>query len=209
MENHFVVIIEGLVNFEEMMAHGFDLQSIVSKNGWDNFFDMLYCPTYPNLIKELWVNAFVQELNLERAILSIVSYVPINITPTSIANAINCEEEGVIPDILFWESYLPSHLIFDNLSDLSKVSNLNSKASVGYQVLISNLLPKNKDLDSLDSDENYFMLLLNSDMKINLPHVMFEYLKMSLLPFNEGSHVSFLMEGFFQISSFNKEWRKQ
>lgn len=58
MENQLVVIIEGLVDFEEMMAHGFE-------NGWNDFFDILYGLTYPNLIKELWVNVYVQELNLE------------------------------------------------------------------------------------------------------------------------------------------------
>lgn len=64
MENQLTIIIEGLVDFEEMTAHGLDLQSIVSQNGWDNLFDMLYGPIYPNLIKEFWVYAFIQDLNL-------------------------------------------------------------------------------------------------------------------------------------------------
>lgn len=102
------------------------------------------------------MNAYVQELNLEHVILFVVSGVHITITSTSIANAINCEDESVIPYMLFWEYSLPPHLIFDNLSDLFKVYNLNSKALVWYQVLISNLMPNNKDLDSLDIDEKAF-----------------------------------------------------
>lgn len=132
MENQFVVIIEGLVDFEEMMAHGFDLESTVTQNGWDNFFDILYCPTYPKLIKEFQINASIWELNLEYGILSIVSGISITITPTFIANAINCEDEGVVLDMFIQESYLSPHLIFDDLSDLSKVSNLNSKTLVQY-----------------------------------------------------------------------------
>lgn len=159
--------------FEEMMALGFDLQNTVSQNGWDDFFDMLYVPTYPNLIKNFWVNASIQDLNLEFSILSVVFSVPITITSTVIANTINCEDEGVVLGMIFWESYLSLQLIFDYLSDLSKVSSLNSKILVWYHLLISNFLPKNKDLTSLDIDEQYFMLLLKLDMKIKLPQVMF------------------------------------
>lgn len=35
-----------------MMDLGFDLQSHVSQNGWGNLIDILYGPTYPNLIKD-------------------------------------------------------------------------------------------------------------------------------------------------------------
>ncbi|XP_050914952.1 uncharacterized protein LOC127129885 [Lathyrus oleraceus] len=180
IENQLVVFIERLVDFEEMMALGFNLQSTVYQKGWDNFFDMFYGPTYPNLIKDFWVNASIQDLNLESFILFIVYGVPITITPTSIANSINCEDEGVILNMLVWESYLYPHLIFGDLSDLSKVSSLNSKALVRYHLLISNLLPKNRDPTSLDIDEHDFLLLLNSNLKINLPQVMFDYLKMTL-----------------------------
>ena len=132
------------------------------------------------------MNASIQELNLEYVILFVVSGVPITITPTSIANAINCEEEGVVLDMLFWDSYLSLQLIFEDISDLSKVSSLNSKALVWYHLLNSNFLPKNKDLTYLDIDEKSLLLLLNSDLKIDLPQVMFDYLKMNLTSFKEG-----------------------
>lgn len=89
--------------------------------------------------------------------------------------------------MLFWEPSFPLHLIFNNPSNQSKVSNLSSMESVQYQILISNFLSKNKNLDSLDIDEKTFLLLLNSYLKINLPHVMFEYLKMTLISFYEGN----------------------
>ena len=76
-----------------MMALGFGLKRTVFQNGGDNFFYMLYGPTYPNLIKDFWVNASIQDLNLESVILSVVSGVPITIIHTSIANARNCEDE--------------------------------------------------------------------------------------------------------------------
>lgn len=91
---------------------------------------MVYGPCYPNLVKDFWVNAYIQDLHLKYAILSKVFGALITITPTYIANSINCEEEGVVMDILLWDSYLPCRLIFEDLSDLSKVSNLNSRALV-------------------------------------------------------------------------------
>ncbi|KAI5413796.1 hypothetical protein KIW84_058079 [Lathyrus oleraceus] len=139
-----------------------------------------------DLDEEDEVNAFMQDLNLESSILSVVFDVPITITPTTIANAINYEDEGVVLDMLFWESYLSPCLIFDDLSDLSKVSSLNLKALVWYHWLISNFLPKNKNQISLDIIEQAFMLLLNSYLKINLPRVMFTYLNMTLTFFKEG-----------------------
>lgn len=77
-----------------------------------------------------WVNAFNQDLNLESVILSVVSGVPITIIPINIANALNCEDEGVVLYMIFLESYLFHYLIFDDLSGQSKVVNLNSKALV-------------------------------------------------------------------------------
>lgn len=203
MENQLVVIIEGLTDFDEMIAHGFDLQRHVSQNGWDNFFDMLYSPTYHNMIKEYWVNAVAQELNLECVIMYVVSGVTITINPTSIVNAINCKDECVTPDILFLESSLPPHLIFDNLSGLLKVFNLNSMSSVWFKILILNFLPKNKNIDNLDIDEKDFLLLLNSYLKTNLPRVLFGYLKITLISFHKGKSLSIpygqvLLELFIQ-----------
>lgn len=50
MENQILIISEGLLDFEEMMAQGFNLQSVVSQKGWDSLFDMNYGPTYPKCI---------------------------------------------------------------------------------------------------------------------------------------------------------------
>ncbi|KAI5412394.1 hypothetical protein KIW84_057168 [Lathyrus oleraceus] len=75
------VIIEGLVDSEEMIALGFDLQRTVSQSGWDDLFDMFYGLSYLNMIKYFWVNTSIQDLNLESVIVSAVSGVPITITP--------------------------------------------------------------------------------------------------------------------------------
>ncbi|KAI5442948.1 hypothetical protein KIW84_011835 [Lathyrus oleraceus] len=151
-EANFALMAFTLSNSESESGFGFEYDEEYK----DNFFSMLYGPCYPNLVNEFWVNAFIQDLHLEYAILSEVSGVPITPTPTSIVNLINYEEEGLVLNMHFLDSYLPFHLIFEDLSDISKVSNLNSKELVWYHMLISNFLPKNKDMTSLDIDGKSF-----------------------------------------------------
>lgn len=89
---------------------------------------------------------------------------------------------------MFWEHYFSFSTIFDDFSDLSKAYNLKPLALFWYQILASNPLQKNKNIDSLDINGRAFLLLLvNSDVKINLPYVMVEYLKKTLLFFHEGN----------------------
>ena len=92
--NQLVVINEMFVDFEELLKLGFNFWKTVSEQGWNGYFDMLCGFTYPNLVKEFWVNASIVELNLEYAILSRISDVSITITFKLIANVINCKEIG-------------------------------------------------------------------------------------------------------------------
>lgn len=85
------------------MAQGFDLQSVICRKGWDGLFDMLYGYTYSNLVRELWVNASVQGLNLGCVILFEVSGVPITITSSTNAYAIKHDDEGFTQYMMFWE----------------------------------------------------------------------------------------------------------
>ena len=99
---------------------------------------------------------------------------------------INCEEIGEILGTLVWDYYLLTWRIFVDPSKTSEVSNLLPEAVVWCQILNSNLLPKDRDLDLVDSIEQDLLLLLNSDLKIDLPQVMFDHLKKSLSSFQEG-----------------------
>ena len=66
------------------------------------------------------------------------------------------------------------------------VSNLRPDAVAWNQILNSNLLPKDKDLELVDPIEKDLLLLLNSDLKIDLPQVMFDYLMRTLSSFHKG-----------------------
>ena len=183
--NQLVIINEKLVDFDELLKIGFNFWKTVSEQGWNGYFEMLCGFTYPSLVKEFWINAYIVELNSECAILSKVSGVSITITYKSIANVINCEQIGEIPGTLVWEYCLPTWRTFVDPSNISMVSNLRPDAIVWNHILNSNLLPKDKDLDLVDPIEKY-LLLLNSDLHIDLPQVMFDYLKETLSSFHKG-----------------------
>ena len=48
------VLCESLVDFENMRRNGVDLTEELHQQGWGNYFQRLYGPVYPNLIKEFW-----------------------------------------------------------------------------------------------------------------------------------------------------------
>ena len=184
--NQLVIINEKLVDFDELLKIDFNLWKTVSEQGWSGYFEMLSGFTYPSHVKEFWINASIVELNSECAILSRVTGISITVTSKVIANVINCEEIGEIPRTLVWDYYLPTWHIFVDPSKTSEVSNLLPEAVVWCQLMNSNLLLKDKDLDLVDPIEQDLLILLNSDLKIDLPQVMFDHPKKSLSLFQEG-----------------------
>ena len=48
-----------IVDFENLAGNGFNLSSDVKSQGWESYFDLFRGPTYPELVKEVWNNAFV------------------------------------------------------------------------------------------------------------------------------------------------------
>lgn len=54
-------VIEHIVNFEALRMNGYSLQDFFKFHGWMKYFDMLNGPTFPYLIKDLWVRAKVYD----------------------------------------------------------------------------------------------------------------------------------------------------
>ena len=92
---------------------------------------------------------------------------------------------GEIPRTLVWKHYLPTWRVFVDPSNTSVVSNLRPYTIVWNQILNTNLLPKDKDLDLVGPIEKDLLLLLNSDLQIDLPQVMFDYLKRTFSSFHK------------------------
>ena len=67
---------------------------------WDKYFDMLFGPIYPDLVKDFWANAHVHQTEQDDCqILSVVYGFPVVINSKIISQAIYCEEDGIIVEI--------------------------------------------------------------------------------------------------------------
>ena len=82
------VLCESLVDFENLRRNGVDLTEDLHKQGWENYFNRLYGPIYPLLVKEFWRHADADD----QFIVSFVLGVKIVITEASIASLLNMEK---------------------------------------------------------------------------------------------------------------------
>lgn len=60
-EEDLKLIVEQIVDFESFRVIGFPLQSYFEYQGWLKYFEMLNGPTFPYLVKDLWVMAEVYD----------------------------------------------------------------------------------------------------------------------------------------------------
>ena len=51
------VLSELIIDFESLQENGFNLYEDVTAQGWNRYFDRLLGPTFPILVKELWIHA--------------------------------------------------------------------------------------------------------------------------------------------------------
>lgn len=55
--NKLEVICELMVDFESMAENGFDFRQSVHFQGWIKYFERLFGPVFPTLVKEFWIHA--------------------------------------------------------------------------------------------------------------------------------------------------------
>ena len=48
-----------IVDFNNLAAHEFNFSDVKKTQGWENYFNHLKGPTFPDLAKEFWANAFI------------------------------------------------------------------------------------------------------------------------------------------------------
>lgn len=155
--NRLTGINERFDDHEELKSFGFDLLKIISFQGWEWHFDMLWSPIYPVLVKEFWVNASVNDIIRDPSIQSNVFGFPITIITPVIAKSIKCDDNGVAPD--FFSFNVPHlhhflHKIFKDLSHTLHTSNIFSEAYIWHQGPYANFNPliKYSDLVTLEDD---------------------------------------------------------
>lgn len=94
-ENLLFVINEKFVYFDDLKDKDFDLRKTICKQKLNGYFDILHGLIYINIVKELWLNAFVGSSSHDaKSIQSYVNDSHITINQSLIVKIINCEEEG-------------------------------------------------------------------------------------------------------------------
>ena len=155
---------------------------------------MLNGPIYPDPMKDFWANAHVHQNELDGCqILSVVYGSHVVINSKIISQAINCEEDGVTVEIYRHNNIFVNlmHIIYGSKGLDESPSTLTPMAKVWYQIMGTNLRPREKGTRWLSSDDKHFILFLVSRTKINLPLSMFNYLKEEILLSRE--ELSFLI----------------
>lgn len=169
----------------------------IFKQKLKDYFDMLHGPIYTNLITKFWLNVYVRQSG--QTIQSNVYDFPITITQSLNVQTIKCEEKGSYVEYYRFNNVFSIHirLIYGNYNKLTTSATLIPIAKVWHQLLVSNLRPREKQLKTLTSYDNNLLYFLIHNVKINLPHIVFNFLIEIVVTSREEMISSYLMEEFF------------
>lgn len=95
-----------------------------------------------------------------------------------IAKIIQCKENGVCMDMYSRTSPFIDNIppkILTNLYNLASVSSLLPEEKIWHQLVVSNIQPREKDLDTLTYEDKLFILFFLSRIKVNLPLTIFNF----------------------------------
>src|SRR4051812_14738698 len=53
------VLAETMVDFENLLEHGFNVKDKMLIQGWSNYFERLVGPVYPHLVMDFWTHATI------------------------------------------------------------------------------------------------------------------------------------------------------
>ncbi|KAI5418243.1 hypothetical protein KIW84_042751 [Lathyrus oleraceus] len=179
------VLCESLVDFNNMKRNGVDLTEELHQQGWENYFQRLYGPVYPNLIKEFW--RFVDAD--DHFIVSYVLGVKIVITEKSIASLLNMEKTGGrrIYDINPRSRYIaqvinPTIFKLNTEGNPSKNKELHQNLRVWLKIILGTIhhRPASNSSDYINTDQKCILYCIHKGLKLCLPALLFRYLRDSV-----------------------------
>ena len=183
------ILKECTIDSTSLLENGMSkILSDISSQKWEKYFEILSGPIFPTLVKELWANAPVmQPESNDCVILSVVSGFPIMINSHVIAQAIECEEDGNTVEGFRGKPIFASHIhiIYGYEGPTNSPSTLIPRAKVWYQIMGTNLRPREKGNASMSVSDRLFILFLISKIRINLPESILNYLKEEIVSSRE------------------------
>jgi hypothetical protein len=179
--NNLTIIIEKTIDLKKLQAQGFDLLKSITVQGWQKYFALLNGPVYPQLVKELWDNAHIEQNKSNTGVIkTTVIGCQITITPLLIAQVIGCDEEGIDIEKYKYNSPLTSSVnkqLYDFSDNKAETSSLKPIINLWYKILASNLMPKPEHTRLALNIDKHFLYFLKLRVKINLPITIFNYMK--------------------------------
>ncbi|CAK8572985.1 unnamed protein product [Lathyrus sativus] len=183
------VISEYNVDFGDFTIHGFDFSKTVEFQGWKPYFDLLKGPTFPELVKEFWKNAYIMNNTL---VCSSIKGHDININLDNIVKLLSHDNtryhchnrrEAMMNNKLTYPEQI--HMITPTLFKDGKDSNLASKLYDNLRIWL-NIIYRSiyntttENPTKFDFDLKYMIFYLAKGKKINLPTFLFNYLRDSI-----------------------------
>ncbi|KAI5402748.1 hypothetical protein KIW84_050378 [Lathyrus oleraceus] len=179
------VLCESLVDFENLRRNGVDLTEDLHKQGWETYFNRLYGPIYPLLVKEFWRCADADD----QFIVSFVLGVKIVITEASIASLLNMEKAGGkriynIPprSKRITEVINPTIFKANVEGNPSKNKELHQNLRVWLKIILGTIhhRPASNSSDYINADQKCILYCIQKGIPINLPVLLFRYLRDSV-----------------------------
>jgi hypothetical protein len=179
------VLCESLVDFNNMKRNGVDLTEELHQQGWGNYFQRLYGPVYPNLIKELWRFADADD----HFIVFYVLGVKIVITEKSIAALLNMEKAGGrrIYNINPRAKYIaheinPTIFKLNTEGNPSKNKELHQNLRVWLKIILGTIHYRtaSNSSDYINTYQKCILYCIHKGLKLCLPALLFKYLRDSV-----------------------------
>lgn len=171
------VINEKYIDFNDFEPFESKLKKDVKKQNFNGYFNILHGSIYTKLIKESWLNASVIPVGHQEIIQSYVNGTHLYITLPLIAMKTNCEElSSYVEHYKFNNVYVTHlHLLFANQNNFSSPTSLIPNTKFCFQLLVSNIHPREKELETLTWYDTNHVLFLTYNIRFNL--TIFNFLK--------------------------------
>ncbi|CAI8595074.1 unnamed protein product [Vicia faba] len=136
------------------------------------------------------MNAFVVLAGHEEIIQSYGNATHLYITPSLIAMTIICELFSSYVEYYEFNSVYATHLhrLYTNKNNFSSPASLRPIVKFWFQLLVINLCPREKDLETLTWYDKNLLLFHTYNMRFILPLTIFNFLKEIIKTFREETN---------------------
>lgn len=186
--NELEVLYELIVDFDNIKENMFDLTKWLKSQGYEEFFNFLKEPVYPALFKQFGIHVVASKLQITSYILGH----KISISEKSIEKLINHDGSGKrCFNMLVKRAKLDeiAAVIFQNGKNSLNAKNLHNHLKVWFKILLVCVhhRPSTNSFDYINTNKKYILLYLSSGTKMNLPSIMFNYLRELVKETRDGS----------------------